>query len=170
MQKHNNTEQEDLKIFGDTHHHYCSSQTGRKMEQLDDEKLLKWLVRELEQICTEEPDVLAQYVEALIKDDDMSRTDLKKHCVSELNDFLNQNTETFVDKMFAAIDDGSYKQAPSYDSNNNKSLNDSIQDDPPTNRRRDSTASAFDEDEEENENYRRRKYHETSDESNKRQR
>lgn len=142
------------------------------MEQLDSEQLLKWLVRELEPICSEEPDVLAQYVEALIKDEDMKRPALQKHCVSELTDFLSDKTEDFVERMFAAIDDGSY-QLPS-DSPERATLNDSIQEDsPPSNRHRVSSVSAFDadeEEEEESENHRRRKYQESSDEGNKRQR
>ena len=150
------------------------------MEQLDDEKFLKWLVHELEPICTEEPDVLAQYVEALIKDEDMNRDDLKKHCISELADFLDQNTKGFVERMFSAIADGSYKSlsvsaasASASESNNNVSLDHSVRDDSsPTSRRRDSSASAFDDEEEESENHRRRKYQETSgiDERSKRQR
>jgi len=147
---------------------------GRNMDQLDSEQLLKWLIRHLEPICSEEPDVLAQYVEALIKDDDMSRQDLQKHCISELIDFLNEETENFVEKLFAAIDDGSYLQdTPAIDDKTNN-LDVSIQEDsPPRNDRRDSTASAFDnedDDEEENENYRRRKYEDSGDEGSKRQR
>lgn len=141
------------------------------MYPLNSAKLLQWLVRELEPICTEEPEVLAQYVETLINDEQEDKDELKKNCINELNEFLNSNTNSFVEKLFHAIEDGSYKE--DYPDQRNTSLNTSHNDSdrglsPPENRRNES--SVFDDDEEEEMvNHRRRMYDESSDGGNKRQ-
>ena len=53
--------------------------------------------------CEADPEVLAKYVRALLKDD-TEHQDPKAHCVDELRDFLKENTETFVDDLFYAIE------------------------------------------------------------------
>jgi hypothetical protein len=53
-----------------------------------------------------EPDVLAKYVHALLKDSD--QRDLRAHCITELTDFLRDYTESFVDSLFEAIESNGF--------------------------------------------------------------
>ena len=144
----------------------------RQMDQIDSEKFLAWLNRELKPICGEEPDALAQYVEALIKDDDLSKGELKEHCLSELSDFLEENTEAFVNKMFAAIEDESYKEHVEESRSEKRERAHS----PVLNQnRRDTISSAhdsdgevdYDDDDDDDENYRRRRFHEMNDDEDR---
>lgn len=59
----------------------------------DEEPVLRQhLMEKLEPLCEAEPAVLAEYVIALLKND-ASMDELRANCVSELQDFLQENTE-----------------------------------------------------------------------------
>jgi hypothetical protein len=49
-----------------------------------------------------DPDTLAEYVIALLKND-KEEEDLKKHCTKELMDFLKNETESFVQLLFQVL-------------------------------------------------------------------
>ncbi|CAG8474581.1 13350_t:CDS:2, partial [Dentiscutata heterogama] len=64
--------------------------------------LKKYLSHILEPICDADPDVLAEYVIALLKHD-KSNQDLRQLCVDQLDDFLKEETEPFVEKLFESL-------------------------------------------------------------------
>ncbi|CAE6421778.1 unnamed protein product [Rhizoctonia solani] len=70
--------------------------------------LRPWLVKNLEPICDAEPDVLSNYVLALLKHE-APESELKETFRKQLNDFLDNETSKFVDDLFAAIKSKSYK-------------------------------------------------------------
>ena len=149
------------------------------MKESEQEQFLTWLVKELKPISTEDPEVLAQYVEALVNDDDSNMEEVKKKCKTELEDFLFQETDNFVNKLFIVLENGSYKQEAPPVQDDNEESNDNVDDSftevyPPSNRRRQSSTSNFDEDDDdESEYHRRRRYNDDDsfdDGSNKRQR
>lgn len=53
--------------------------------------------------CEADPEVVADYVLALLKHDSPSE-DLKPHCIKELSDFLGDETNSFVDALFDTIE------------------------------------------------------------------
>ncbi|PGH06516.1 hypothetical protein GX51_02340 [Blastomyces parvus] len=59
-----------------------------------------WVVKRLEDISDADSDVLADYVLALIRSDAPDE-DIRKASVENLEDFLKENTATFVDEIFA---------------------------------------------------------------------
>ncbi|CAG8492594.1 13438_t:CDS:10 [Ambispora gerdemannii] len=61
--------------------------------------LKEYLIQQLEPISDAEPAVLAEYVLALLKHD-VSSQDLRQLCISQLDDFLKEETEPFVRKLF----------------------------------------------------------------------
>ncbi|OJD18972.1 hypothetical protein ACJ73_08676 [Blastomyces percursus] len=60
----------------------------------------EWVVKRLEDISDADSDVLADYVLALICSDAPDE-DIRKASVENLEDFLKENTATFVDEIFA---------------------------------------------------------------------
>ncbi|WFD19898.1 hypothetical protein MCAP1_002139 [Malassezia caprae] len=62
----------------------------------------QWLVRELEPLCDADPDVLADYVLALFKND-ANETELVAMLNEQLADFLEQHTQAFVAKTVEAL-------------------------------------------------------------------
>ncbi|KAJ3197495.1 hypothetical protein HK101_003193 [Irineochytrium annulatum] len=56
-----------------------------------------YLTAQLEPICDADPEVLADYVLALLKHD---KHDLKETCINQLEDFLKEETVPFVNKLF----------------------------------------------------------------------
>ncbi|KAI5294718.1 hypothetical protein KEM55_006482, partial [Ascosphaera atra] len=58
-----------------------------------------WVVQRLEDISDADSDVLADYVLALIRTDGPDE-EIKKATVENLEDFLKENTSTFVDEIF----------------------------------------------------------------------
>lgn len=62
----------------------------------------QWLVRELEPLCDADPDVLADYVLALFKND-ANETELVAMLNEQLADFLEQHTQAFVSKTVEAL-------------------------------------------------------------------
>uniref|UniRef100_A0A8C9R597 RNA binding motif protein 26 n=1 Tax=Scleropages formosus TaxID=113540 RepID=A0A8C9R597_SCLFO len=75
------------------------------IEDLD--ALKSWLSKTLEPICDADPSALAKYVLALVKKDKKEK-ELKALCVDQLDVFLQKETQTFVDKLFEAINSKSY--------------------------------------------------------------
>ena len=70
----------------------------------DDESALlrKWIIHKLEDISDADSDVLADYVLALIRNDD-SEPVAKANSIENLRDFLPNNVESFVNDVFVAI-------------------------------------------------------------------
>uniref|UniRef100_A0A8C9QUZ3 RNA binding motif protein 26 n=1 Tax=Scleropages formosus TaxID=113540 RepID=A0A8C9QUZ3_SCLFO len=58
-------------------------------------------------VCDADPSALAKYVLALVKKDKKEK-ELKALCVDQLDVFLQKETQTFVDKLFEAINSKSY--------------------------------------------------------------
>uniref|UniRef100_A0A3P8XAF7 RNA binding motif protein 26 n=1 Tax=Esox lucius TaxID=8010 RepID=A0A3P8XAF7_ESOLU len=75
------------------------------IENLD--ALKTWLSKTLEPICDADPSALAKYVVALVKKD-KSEIELKALCVDQLDVFLQKETQTFVEKLFEAVNSKSY--------------------------------------------------------------
>ncbi|KAG8935910.1 hypothetical protein FRC02_005665 [Tulasnella sp. 418] len=70
-------------------------------------ELRPWLVQTLEPICDADPEVLTDYVLALMQHD-ASEDQLQKMFVEQLHDFLEQEAAPFVDKLFQALRTKSY--------------------------------------------------------------
>ncbi len=71
------------------------------------EKLKAWLKRKLEPICEADPVPLSKYVVALVKKD-KSEQELKEICTAQLEVFLVNETEGFINELFVAIATKSY--------------------------------------------------------------
>ena len=67
----------------------------------------QWLIRELEPLCDADPDVLADYVLALFKND-TGEDELVAMLNEQLVDFLEGNTESFVRKAVDTLKNRSY--------------------------------------------------------------
>ena len=65
-------------------------------------KLQEWLTEVLDPLTPADPATLAEYVLTLLKHD-KNGTELRRHCVDQLYDFLKENTETFVADLFRTI-------------------------------------------------------------------
>lgn len=65
-------------------------------------KLKPFLVQKLSPICDADPEVLSEYVLALLKHD-LSTEQLKEKCRSQLSDFLREHTNSFVEDLFAFL-------------------------------------------------------------------
>ncbi|GAA5857028.1 hypothetical protein JCM9279_003436 [Rhodotorula babjevae] len=72
---------------------------------IDPHKLKPWLIRALEPISDAEPLVLADYVLALLKRDVHDLDELRRFCVHQLDDFLEQHSAAFVDSLLRALQD-----------------------------------------------------------------
>ncbi|KAJ3123316.1 hypothetical protein HK100_011651 [Physocladia obscura] len=59
------------------------------------------------QSCDADPSVLAEYVIALLKHD-KTNADLRTLCLEQLDEFLKHETETFVSKLFVAVQNREY--------------------------------------------------------------
>ncbi|TRY98709.1 hypothetical protein DNTS_010264, partial [Danionella cerebrum] len=77
----------------------------------DFDALKTWLSKTLEPICDADPSALAKYVVALVKKD-KSEKELKALCIDQLDVFLQKETQTFVDKLFEAVNAKSYLPQP----------------------------------------------------------
>uniref|UniRef100_A0A8C1YGV8 RNA binding motif protein 26 n=1 Tax=Cyprinus carpio TaxID=7962 RepID=A0A8C1YGV8_CYPCA len=75
------------------------------------EALKTWLSKTLEPICDADPSALAKYVVALVKKD-KSEKELKALCIDQLDVFLQKETQTFVDRLFEAVNAKSYLPQP----------------------------------------------------------
>ncbi|KAI9757241.1 MAG: hypothetical protein M4579_003541 [Chaenotheca gracillima] len=68
----------------------------------DEGALKKWIVKRLEDISDADSDVLADYVLALLRHES-PETEVRKLCIEQLEDFLQDNTAGFVDDIFTVI-------------------------------------------------------------------
>ena len=86
-----------------------------KIAEGDEELLKAWVIKRIEDISDADSDVLAEYVLALVKSDEPD-TVAKANAVANLQDFLQENSDKFVDEVFDAIStkayDPSVPQAP----------------------------------------------------------
>ncbi|XP_066562784.1 RNA-binding protein 26 isoform X2 [Amia ocellicauda] len=82
------------------------------IENLD--ALKTWLSKTLEPICDADPSALAKYVVALVKKDKTEK-ELKALCIDQLDVFLQKETQTFVDKLFEAVNTKSYLGLPQFE-------------------------------------------------------
>ncbi|KAI6353894.1 hypothetical protein MCOR25_008845 [Pyricularia grisea] len=64
--------------------------------------LKEWIVKRLENTSDADPDVLADYVLALLRHDG-SPEEVRKICEEEIPDFLKEESTVFLDDVFAAI-------------------------------------------------------------------
>ncbi|GAB5589532.1 RNA-binding protein 26 [Umbelopsis nana] len=71
------------------------------------EDLKKFLTQELAPICDADPDVLAQYVLALLRNNKPS-SELKDSVSEQLEDFLKDQTISFVSKLFNVLESGRF--------------------------------------------------------------
>ncbi|EJD55496.1 hypothetical protein AURDEDRAFT_109804 [Auricularia subglabra TFB-10046 SS5] len=77
------------------------------LEPADVSHLRPWLVRTLEPICDADPQVLADYVLALLKHD-ASEAELRDMFSKQLADFLEQEAPAFTEQLLAALRTKSY--------------------------------------------------------------
>lgn len=66
--------------------------------------LLRYLVKTLESLTEADPSLVANYVVALLKNN-KPEEELQKICVTQLHEFLGDNTKSFVTKLFHALED-----------------------------------------------------------------
>lgn len=66
--------------------------------------LLRYLVKTLESLTEADPALVANYVVALLKNN-KPEEELQKICVTQLHEFLGDNTKSFVTKLFHALED-----------------------------------------------------------------
>ncbi|KAI0343890.1 hypothetical protein BDW22DRAFT_1412548 [Trametopsis cervina] len=69
--------------------------------------LRPWLVRTLEPICDAEPGALADYILALLKHN-APEADLRQELTSQLEEFLEKETSSFIQTLFTALRTKSY--------------------------------------------------------------
>ncbi|KAF8320567.1 uncharacterized protein EI90DRAFT_3292861 [Cantharellus anzutake] len=69
--------------------------------------LKPWLIKSLEPICDADPEVLSDYILALLKHDAPEK-ELRATFVAQLRDFLEDEAESFVEKLFQVLRTRSY--------------------------------------------------------------
>ncbi|KAL2352546.1 CCCH zinc finger and RRM domain-containing protein [Cryomyces antarcticus] len=77
------------------------------VSEADTPDLKKWVIKRLEDISDADSDVLADYVLALVKSEEPDEQ-VRLNCLENLEDFLKQHTDVFVNDVFTAIRDRSY--------------------------------------------------------------
>ncbi|CCJ28652.1 unnamed protein product [Pneumocystis jirovecii] len=76
-------------------------------EEKDSKALKTYLLKLLDPISNADLDVLSDYILALLRHDQSSE-DVKKLCLSQLEEFLRENTFSFVDDVFNALEKKTY--------------------------------------------------------------
>lgn len=76
-------------------------------DDADSELLKTWTIQKLADVSDADPDVLADYVLALVKTDEPEAA-ARTNCVENLKDFLGDRSEAFVNDLFAALATKSY--------------------------------------------------------------
>ncbi|MBW0510808.1 hypothetical protein O181_050523 [Austropuccinia psidii MF-1] len=82
------------------------------------QKLKEWMIDKLKLICDADHLVLSEYVVALLKHD-QSEDELRNSCLNQLDDFLQQETKSFVDDLFDHLHltgNFNYQSNPTYSS------------------------------------------------------
>ncbi|KAK9366756.1 hypothetical protein V1509DRAFT_629020 [Lipomyces kononenkoae] len=79
-------------------------------EETDVAQLKSWLIRRLENISDADSEILSDYVLALLRHDQPAE-EVKRMCLEQLEDFLHEHNERFVDDVFAALANKSYLPA-----------------------------------------------------------
>lgn len=69
--------------------------------------LSKFLIQNLEPLTEADPVILAEYVATLLKKDKPTK-ELQKLCTDNLVEFLGHDTQSFITKLFQALEDGSF--------------------------------------------------------------
>ncbi|RUS27130.1 hypothetical protein BC938DRAFT_483672, partial [Jimgerdemannia flammicorona] len=90
------------------------------LDDAESEALKQFLSDQLEPICEADPKVLAEYVLALLKHDKPNQ-DLRQLCTKELEDFLKDQTEPFVRRLFETLATKDYLRGRSSDTPANDS-------------------------------------------------
>ncbi|GMR41864.1 hypothetical protein PMAYCL1PPCAC_12059, partial [Pristionchus mayeri] len=75
------------------------------------ESLSTWLTKELSPICDADPGALAKYVLALLKKP-LPADEIKGVCMLQLEVFLQSHTKRFVERLFTALAEKTYMDAP----------------------------------------------------------
>ncbi|POY70140.1 hypothetical protein BMF94_6861 [Rhodotorula taiwanensis] len=70
----------------------------------DPEATKRWLIQALDPISDAEPALLADFILALLANDVADINELRKNCVDQLVDFLEDNTAPFVDALLHYLD------------------------------------------------------------------
>ncbi|WVQ62640.1 uncharacterized protein L199_000787 [Kwoniella botswanensis] len=82
-------------------------------DAVDTAEFKAWLVTTIEPLCDADPIVMSDYIIALLKHDAVMAEDEWKVFISrELEDFLEDNSRTFVDTLFQTLSNKSYLPAP----------------------------------------------------------
>ncbi|WWD08974.1 hypothetical protein V865_007089 [Kwoniella europaea PYCC6329] len=82
-------------------------------DAVDTAEFKAWLVTTIEPLCDADPIVMSDYIIALLKHDAVMEEDEWKVFISrELEDFLEDNSKTFVDTLFQTLSNKSYLPAP----------------------------------------------------------
>lgn len=79
------------------------------LDSKEKEQLKDWLVKTLEPVSDADPDVLSKYVLALVQADPL-KEDIDEICISKLEEFLGDETQSFVSKLVQALRNGSYRK------------------------------------------------------------
>lgn len=86
----------------------CAASTGpsiRSNMKIDDSALSSYLVEHLQPLTKADPNLLAKYVAALLKNN-KPKKELETLCVDKLFDFLGDESKPFVKNLFCAFEDG----------------------------------------------------------------
>lgn len=75
--------------------------------KFDESGLTTYLVKNLQPLTEADPVILAEYVAALLNKE-KSVTELQKLCVEKLVEFLGEDTNIFITKLFQELEDGSF--------------------------------------------------------------
>ncbi|GAA5989750.1 hypothetical protein JCM10908_002305 [Rhodotorula pacifica] len=70
----------------------------------DQQATKDWLIRALDPISDAEPALLADFILALLANDVTSREELRTNCKDQLVDFLEDNTDSFVDALMQYLE------------------------------------------------------------------
>jgi len=73
--------------------------------------LMVWLSSVLEPLCDADPSALSKYVLALIKKDKPD-SELRDSMTNQMEVFLQENTNTFIDSLFTTLQNGDYVEGP----------------------------------------------------------
>jgi len=77
------------------------------LDEGESDLLKGWIVKRLADISDADSDVLADYVLALVKSDEPD-DQVRRNCQDNLDDFLKENTNAFIDDVFGAITTKNY--------------------------------------------------------------